>query len=95
MSDLEDGFERLVTRVVDARIDARIGELDQRMSAVETWHRVLRVSVDEAARRLGIGRTILYERIDARKLHVIHDGGRTLVHVDEIARYACEEGDRT
>jgi len=95
MSDPEDGFEPLVTRIVDARIDARIGELNQRMTAIETWNRVLRVSVEEAARRLGVGRTFMWIRISERKLHVIHDGDRTLVHVDEIARYASEEGDRT
>jgi excisionase family DNA binding protein len=76
----------LVQRVVDARIDERILELQQP---------VLRVSVQEAGRRLGLSRTLTFQRIAQGRLRAVRDGRRTLVHVDEIARYAREEGDPT
>ncbi|MBB5716607.1 helix-turn-helix domain-containing protein [Sphingomonas aerophila] len=42
------------------------------------------VSIDEAARAIGIGRTKLYELINSGSLDVIRIGSRTLVKVPSI-----------
>ncbi len=46
----------------------------------------LAVSVDEAARRLGVGRTLLYDLIRQKKVRAVKLGTRTVVPATEIAR---------
>ncbi len=46
----------------------------------------LAVSVDEAARRLAIGRTLLYDLIGQGKIRAIKLNSRTIVPVSEIDR---------
>jgi excisionase family DNA binding protein len=48
------------------------------------------ISVVETARRLGIGRTAVYELIGEGRLHVVKLGARTLVAVSELERFAAE-----
>jgi len=49
----------------------------------------LAVSVDEVARRLGIGRTLLYDLVKQGKIRVVKLGNRTIVPVSEIDRLLC------
>ena len=50
--------------------------------------RPLRVSVDEAARILGISRPTLFRRISRGEIAAVHDGKKTLVTTAELERYA-------
>lgn len=52
---------------------------------------VLFVSVPEAARRLGIGRTLLYEQIHAGKFPARKIGGRIVVSIQVIEKMAEPE----
>ncbi len=47
----------------------------------------LLVSVLEAARRLGIGRTNVFRCLNEGKIRAVRLGGRTLVPVAELARF--------
>jgi excisionase family DNA binding protein len=45
------------------------------------------VSIPDAARAIGIGRTTIYQLIAAGRLHPIKIGRRTLIPVSSIQRY--------
>lgn len=49
------------------------------------------VSVDEAARRLGLSKRTVWRLIAADKLKVFRPGGRTLVPVIELNNYVARE----
>jgi excisionase family DNA binding protein len=51
------------------------------------------LSIDEAAKVLGIGRTRLYAEIAAHRLTSVHAGRRHLVPTSAIAAYASRWGD--
>lgn len=55
---------------------------------------VLFVSVVEAARRLGVGKTLLYEQIQAGKFPARRIGGRIVVSVKVLEKLA-EPDDNT
>jgi excisionase family DNA binding protein len=46
----------------------------------------LAVSVDEVARRLGVGRTLLYDMIRQGKVRAVKLNTRTIIPVSEIDR---------
>jgi excisionase family DNA binding protein len=46
----------------------------------------LAVSVDEAARRLSVGRTLLYDLIRQGKVRAVKLGTRTIIPATEISR---------
>lgn len=48
------------------------------------------VSVNEAARMLGLSKTSVYEKINAGQIKAKKDGYRTLIQVAELLRYAGE-----
>lgn len=45
----------------------------------------------DAAVRLGIGKTLLYELIDAKKIRVVKVGVRTLIAETELQRFLRDE----
>ena len=59
-------------------------------------HETFAVSVDEAARRLGIGRTLTYELIRQGKVRAIKLGTRTVIPASEIVRIlsSCDDSNR-
>jgi excisionase family DNA binding protein len=59
---------------------------------VSTAFRPLLVSVDEARRMIGLGRTKLFELIASGKLRVVKIGGRTLIPVEALEALARGEG---
>jgi excisionase family DNA binding protein len=44
----------------------------------------LAVTIPDASRLTGIGRTVLYEHIKAKRLPILKSGRRTLVRVDAL-----------
>jgi excisionase family DNA binding protein len=56
------------------------------MSTIKNTPNML-VSVAEAARILGIGRTNLYNRINSREIEAIRIGGRRLVKLASIEAF--------
>lgn len=50
----------------------------------------LMYQIPEAARRLGIGRTMLYELLKTRSVAVVHIGRRALVPAAELQRLSEE-----
>jgi len=52
----------------------------------ETMQTVDAVSVDEVARRLGVGRTLLYHMIRQGKIRAVKLNSRTIIPVSEINR---------
>jgi excisionase family DNA binding protein len=53
----------------------------------------LAVSIDEAARRLSVGRTLLYDLIRQGRMRAVKLGVRTVIPVTEIARILGENDD--
>lgn len=53
-------------------------------------HEPLLVSVKEATRVIGLGKTRLYELIDAGTIETVRIGGRRLVKVSSLRRLAGE-----
>lgn len=51
------------------------------------------MSVREAARRLAVSRTTVYELIGDGELRIVKLGSRTLVPVAELMRFAAELSD--
>jgi excisionase family DNA binding protein len=47
-------------------------------------------TIAEAAKRLGVGRTTLYELIGARQLRTFKVGTRTLIPEAELTRFVTE-----
>lgn len=47
-------------------------------------------TIAEAAKRLGVGRTTLYELIGARQLRTFKIGTRTLIPEVELSRFVAE-----
>lgn len=47
-------------------------------------------TINQACARLGIGRTLLYELIDAKELHTIKLGSRVLVPESELQRLIAD-----
>ena len=47
----------------------------------------LAVSIEEAARRAGVGRTTIYEAVNDGKLVIRKSGRRSLVLVDELQNW--------
>jgi excisionase family DNA binding protein len=47
-------------------------------------------TIVEAAKRLGVGRTTIYELIGARKLRTFKVGTRTLIPEAELTRFVAE-----
>jgi excisionase family DNA binding protein len=47
-------------------------------------------TINQAATRLGIGRTLLYELIDAKELHTIKLGSRVLIPESELQRLIAD-----
>jgi excisionase family DNA binding protein len=47
----------------------------------------LRVSVEEAARIIGVSRSVIYKHIKAGTLRAVKDGARTLFTMTELRRY--------
>ena len=50
----------------------------------------LAVSIEEAARMLGISRTLLYDEIKAGRIKTKKIGSRTIIEVEELRRYLRE-----
>lgn len=61
---------------------------------VTTKVELVAVSVDEAARRLSVGRTLLYDLIRQGKVRAIKIGARTVVPVTEITRILNADDNR-
>lgn len=47
----------------------------------------LALSITEAARRIGIGRTLMYDLIAAGKIHTVHIGRAHRVRVEELVAF--------
>jgi excisionase family DNA binding protein len=47
----------------------------------------LRVSVEEAARIIGVSRSVIYKHMKAGTLRAVKDGARTLFTMTELRRY--------
>ena len=47
----------------------------------------LLLSIAESARRLGIGKTRIFEILKAEQLHAVRLGGRTLIPIAELERF--------
>jgi excisionase family DNA binding protein len=45
--------------------------------------------ISEAAHRLGIGRTALYELIGSGQIRALKIKSRTVIHADDLARFAA------
>lgn len=45
------------------------------------------LTIDEAAAAVGVGRTLIYEEISARRLKITKLGRRTLLRVEELQRW--------
>jgi excisionase family DNA binding protein len=48
------------------------------------------VGIPQAAALLGCGRTTVYTLVKSGALRTVHIGRRTLIHVDELRRFADE-----
>ena len=72
---VRDGIERGV------RVRERLS--NSRQIAIEP----LRVSVEEAARIIGVSRSVIYKHIKAGTLRAVKDGARTLFTMTELRRY--------
>lgn len=46
------------------------------------------LTVNEAARKMGISRATIYRRMEAGLIAFVPEGGRRMIPVDEIKRYA-------
>ena len=53
------------------------------------------LSITESARRLGIGKTRVFELLKAEELHAVRLGGRTLIPIAELERFVAQLPPRT
>ena len=53
------------------------------------------LSIMESARRLGIGKTRVFELLKAEELHAVRLGGRTLIPIAELERFVAQLPPRT
>jgi excisionase family DNA binding protein len=48
------------------------------------------LSITESARRLGIGKTRVFELLKTEELHAVRLGGRTLIPIAELERFVAQ-----
>lgn len=56
----------------------------------EAHSEAIALSVEDAARRISVGRSTIYELIRARAIRTVHIGRRTLVPESELRRFIAE-----
>src|SRR5262245_9259990 len=57
--------------------------------------RTMLLSITESARRLGIGKTRVFELLKAEELQAVRLGGRTLIPIAELERFVAQLPPRT
>jgi excisionase family DNA binding protein len=66
----------------------------QKLNLLISVERGVLLRVEAAAILLGIGRTKMYDLIGRGQVRVVRIGRRTLVHRDDLERFAREQRDR-
>jgi excisionase family DNA binding protein len=84
---MSDRIEAAIRELADALREELAAEAGTRAPAPDRL-----LSVDEAARMLGVGRTSLYQEIQAGRCRSVKVGRRRLIPESSLAEYASGSG---